>query len=577
LNYSQAYDLKVTLHHDKHSPTIVPILNGTDAGALLEKVRPGHNRCLLECWPSLGIQRQVRYFELVTDVVNTWDIGASSHLRMGKNVWGECHTKLDEFPKTEPTIGETFFYYYVTADKKWSKRQVSVGNSALRILKKDKPYDKDYMQTVNLDNFDIYSFTETSSPKRKLRCPTKYCFALKSQHKQSLFGKNSVFVHYFAIDDQSLFKNWYGVIAHIKARLAAEKRGIAPWAEVAVDGTLSQDDSLMDPFADGSPTSPPRGRRIPKPLLSPEELAQPPSYSTDLQRSKSLHHGKPVKRGNDRASSANAPTGLVGSLYQEVFSPGGLLGSDYEDKKRLALMQFKEERVKDGLLQSKLSAMRNDTAPPRSGNHNHHQYQPLASPDLSPVGQRSPSMTSHTSEPHALRAAPKRPLTSGGGVSGTLLNFGADEINTKLPHHQMSRVRSNTTADKANGGLFAFATINPGEEGHVPAPLIPNSPLTRRPTTAKSRKLGYTSEEEYSPFTGTGLLARDFQSAGTAAYGHGVKTGWDAIAKDGGINPLLDTNHRSVFAPGSLLERRERATGPPKPIIDRDPRSSDSE
>ena len=111
-------------------------------------------------------------------------------------------------------------------------------------------------------------------------------------------------------------------------------------------------------------------------------------------------------------------------------------------------------------------------------------------------------------------------------------------------------------------------------------PSMPNAgSLTRRPTTAKSKKpVGYASEEECSsPFTGTGLLARDFHSAGTAAHGHGVRTGRDAISRNGEINPLMDLNQRSLFAPGSLLGRRERETGPARPIIDRDHHSSESD
>lgn len=591
-------------------------------------MRPGHARCLVECWPKLGIQRQVRHFELVTDVVNTWDLGASSHLRLAKTVWAESHAKLEQFPKAEPTMAETAFYYYVTADKKWSKRTVALANGALRIVKKDRPYDKDYLQTVNLDNFDIYSFVDAFSPNPKLRCPARYCFALKSQHKQSLFGKNSVFAHYLAIDDRLLFANWFAAVGLAKARLIAEKRGIAPWVAPAPADSLStphdaDDDAdepgSSNPFADGSPTSPPRGRRLPKPLISPQDLAQPPGSAPAaataadmMQRSKSLHRGKTVKRTNDRSASANpnlgagggggggggaSGAGLVGSLRQEVFSPGGLLGSDYEEKKRFALLQFKDERAKDALLQSKSTAMRNDAAV-RSGNpkgqhqqhaqfHHHHQYQPLVSPDGSPVDQRSPTMSSHASDPHALQrrgTVSKRPSTSGNKEPATLLNFGADEINARLPHHSNpARARAHTITDRevkgggGGGGLIGLVPANKaGDDGF---PSMPSAgPLARRPTTAKSRKPpGHASEEECSPFTGTGLLARDFHSAGTAAHGHGVKTGRDAVSKNGEINPLMDMNQRSLFAPGSLLGRRERATGPARPVIDRDPHSSDSD
>jgi hypothetical protein len=529
----QGSEFEVKLYHDKHSPVTVPMRTGMDAGALLHKVRPGHERCLIECWPTLGVQRPVRYFELVVDVMNTWDVGASSqlsHLRLGKNVWGESNTRLETYPKAEPAIGETMFYYYVTADKKWSRRTISIGGGILNLTKKEKPsYDKDYLQTINLDSFDIYSFIDPFAPSSKLRCPTKFCFALKSQHKQSLFGKNAVFAHYFAIDDQTLFTRWFGVIQEAKARMIAEKKGIAPWVKPTKEEKVRTPlDERHNPFADGSPASD-RGRPFPKPLISPEELSRPPSSGVDMQRSKSLHRGRSVRTA--RHDRSPAPNGLVGNLHEEVFSPGGLLGADYEEKKRLALLQYKEERAKEGLINT--------------------HSRPSSSGSASNGLQRNRTVTS------------RPPTADKNGGTGTLLSFGAGEINAKLPHHApIPRGRAHTINEQKEGGLISYATTHRRDETPPPMPPL------RRPTTAK--KMGYSSEDE-GPFTGTGLLARGYTSAGSGYTGHGVY-------RNGETGPLVDVGPKSVFAPGSLLERREREMGgPQRPVIDRDPHSSDSD
>jgi len=562
--FAQVYDLKIQLHHESHAPTTHPLLYATDAATLLHKVRPGHQRCLMEVWPSLGIQRQVRYFEQVSDVVNTWDVGTTSHLRLDKKVWGESVTRLEDFPKAEPTIDETMFYYYVTADKKWGKRSVSIGSNQLRILKRDRPYDKDYLQTINLDNFDVYAFTDTFAPTKQLKCPTKFCFALKSQHKQSLFSKNSVFVHYFATDDKSVFARWYAIVRDFKARLLAEKKAIAHWIVAPQDESVqTPGQELLNPFADAaSPTSPPRGRHPLKPLISPEELAAPPIPLADMARSKSLHRGKSTKHSKkDRSPSVPViPTGLPPG---EVFSPGGLLGSDYEEKRKLALMAFKEERSKDGVHRSKTTAMRK---PPL--------HQPMVPPT-----DRPRTSDSYDPEAHAApqrRGTVRRPSTAGSREAinyGTLLNFSADEISTPLPHHH--RRRANTALDH-EGGLISLVAGAP-DVPPIPSSAVASS-ITRRPTTGgKKKPLVYSSDDEYSPFTGTGLLAMNFHSAGTTATGHGIKTQRDAVAKNGEINPFMDVGPKSIFAPGSLLERRERETGPTRPIIDRDPHSSDED
>jgi len=482
--------------------------------------------------------RQVRYFETVVDVINTWDVGASSHIRMGKNVWGQTNRTLEEFPSSEPVSGEVIFHYYVKADKKWSKRAISVENNAVKIMKKDKPYDKDYIQTISLDSFDIYMFSDPFIPNKQLKCPTKYCFTLKSQHKQSLFAKNSVFAHYFAIDDEDRFIRWYNFIRDAKARLIAEKMGIAPWAPSSQPESRGGDGSGGSKDAT-APPSPGRGRRAPGPLISPEEFAKPPS---DVQRSKSLHRGKSVKRTvKDRsASAAPKSAGLVGSLEQEVFSPGGLLGSDYEEKKRVALKQYKEERTKDGILQSKSTAMRND-----GGRHRH-----PGPHDASPTEDAICSVSIKSQSSGKGRGLQRRgtepspPSTGAAKEQGTLLTFAAHEINTSLPHRQI-RTRAQSVSDR-----HALSSTGKKKTGHL--------------------------DDEPSPFTGTGLLASKFKSAGTATYGHGVRTGRDAVNKNGEINPLMDMNQRSMFAPGSLLARREKEIGPTGPVIDRDPHS-DSE
>ena len=93
----------------------------------------------------------------------------------------------------------------------------------------------------------------------------------------------------------------------------------------------------------------------------------------------------------------------------------------------------------------------------------------------------------------------------------------------------------------------------------------------RRPSTSKHRG---AAEDLQNPFTGTGLLAsREFRGPA----GHGVKTGRDAVAKNGDISPLMDMGPKSMFVSGSLLEKREREMGPGRPVIDRNERGSESD
>ncbi|KAI5780908.1 hypothetical protein EDC01DRAFT_753209 [Geopyxis carbonaria] len=543
------------------APQEVGIYNKTDAGSLLEQVRPGHERYLAEVWPSLGLERQVRYFEPVTDVISTWDIGSPSYVKVSKSLWGSSNQKLETFPKTVEPSGEILMYYYVQADKKWSKRTVNLDNNTIRIIKKDKPYDKDYFQSINMEYFDVYTFVG-NIPDRKLRCPTRYCFAVKSQHRQSLFGKNSVFVHYFAVESEAVFAEWFGLVRDMKSRLIAQKKGLAAWSTGSDNESMS---SGRSPVPKSAPGSPDRGRRGPKPLISPEDLAQPPSQAVDMSRSKSLHRNKTTKQSSstrNRSASAKAPAsaGLVGSMTQEVFSPGGLLGADYEEKRRVALKQFKEERsaVKDGFVAGQQTLL---------GGH-------------SPKEAAASGNSIHSGDGFCLvrrETAPARPSTGGQKPSGTLLSFNEDEVRAHIPHRDHTRRgRGHTVSGKQDGALIDFATsTRPSDDVQQfvpPVPPTPHGALGRHATVSKKHGPPAPAPEA---FTGQGLLAGGhFSSAGTRG-GHGVKTGASAVGPNGEIRPLMDVGQRSVFAPGSLLERRERELGPTRPLIDRDGSDSD--
>ncbi|KAG0133766.1 hypothetical protein HOY82DRAFT_253065 [Tuber indicum] len=557
-NMAQNYDIKVPVNSSRGTEP-VGILNSTDVESFLSHVRPGKQRIVVESWPIFGLQRQIRYFEKLSDVHSTWEIETKCHFRIEKNVWGQTGERLEDYAAEEPSSGVAQFHYYVQADKKWSKRWIKLDGGAIKISKKDKPSEKDFTQTINLDSFDIYSFVNAFSPQSKLKCPTKYCFALKSQHKMSLFGKDSVYCHYLSAESASQLSRWFAMIRDSKARLIAEKLSIVPWAaEPEIKAELSVSHKSTSSGSLG-------GRRRPRPLISPEELAQPPP---DAQKPKSLHSAKSIRKPSGRQRSCSGRSPQIGGSVSDgeaVFSPGGLLGSDYEDKKRVAQLNYREERAKpynefSGLLTPQSPKARNFSL--RDPTH------PLLSLETSPK---------ETNSLRRRETVASRPSTSH-KQGGTLLNFDEGEPVPSLPHRHRGRGHSISEKNaREGGGLISFA------KSSLETPPLPNAPplfaQLKRPQTAKGRtRHGEASgDEDQTPFTGTGLLAGKYQSAGAVTAGHGVATSKNAIGKNGKITPLLNPYGKSVFAPGSLLEQREKEMGPAGPIIDRDYHSSDSD
>ncbi|RPB12536.1 hypothetical protein P167DRAFT_159745 [Morchella conica CCBAS932] len=548
------YDFKVPCHLDTGVVEQMGTCNTTDADMFLKRARPRKERILLESWPTLGLQRQIRHFELISDVVATWDPeNTRCHLRVEKWAWGQTNLNVKEFPKEEPASGVAQFHYYNNAEKKWSRRWIRLGNGSVRIAKKDRPTEKDFTQTIALESFDAYTFSDPHHPSERLRCPTKYCFALKSQHQLSLFGEGAVYCHYFAAENEAQMAEWFSLIRDFKSRLIAEKRDLAWWTAVESDS-----DARSSSAKTASPAgSPGRGRHRQKPLISPEELAQPPA-ATGMQRGKSVRHDKSITRSNTRrhrspsARSPKAPE--THSDDGGVFSPGGLLGSDYEDKRRIAQMAFKEERSQP---HNEFTLNAQAQAPPPPG---HHQPLVNTSSSSSKPLQRAGTVVSRPSTAHK--------------QAGTLLNFHQEEPVPALPHHSR-RGRGHTVSgqdSKSKGGLISLV-----KSDLPPIPTYQMSSHTKRPNTGKGRNHRGESDDEQTAFTGTGLLSHGYHSAGATTMGHGVANGRDAIGKNGEITPLLGAGQKSMFAPGSLLEKRERELGPARPIIDRDTHSSDDE
>lgn len=547
------------------------VSNATDAETFLRQARPLKERILMESWQTLGLQRQIRHFELLSDVVNTWDPeNKQCQLRIEKICWGYTNLPLKDFPMEEPSSGLTQLLYFNKLEKKWTRRWVKLGNGSIRMAKKDKPLDKDFTQTIGLDSFDVYYFANPLFPHEKLKCPTKYCFALKSQHQQSLFGKDSVYCHYFAADNEAQMSEWYSLIRDFKSRLIAEKRSIAWWTAGSDPGGKAASAKAASPT-----TSPGRGRHRQKPLISPEELSQPPpamdiQRSKDVSRERSIRHAKSVTRAGtvkNRSPSVRSPKSpeSIGENEATVFFSGGLLGQDYEDKKRLAQLAYKEERAQphsEYALSSQVTGYR-DISP--RGPH-----QPLLPMDASPMESkglyRRETVASRPSTGHKL---------GGRGQGGTLLNFDEAEGIPSLPHHRRGRGHTVSGQEaKSKGGLISFAKSPIGE-----VPPLPTSQIMgyMRPNTGKGRPHRGEGGGEETGFTRTGLLSQGYHSTGAGMTGHGIANGRDAMGRNGDITPLLHPQ-RSVFVPGSLLEKREReGGGPTGPIIDRDPHSSDED
>ncbi len=116
----------------------------------------------------------------------------------------------------EPPRGFTVLMYHAQrSGGKWQKRYVSLLESGQLISSKKADAslsDRDAQSLCHLSDFDIYTPTEAQM-RRVLKPPKKFCFAVKSQQKASVFISNpDNFVHYFCAEDDGTADTFHAMV-----------------------------------------------------------------------------------------------------------------------------------------------------------------------------------------------------------------------------------------------------------------------------------------------------------------------------------------------------------------------------
>ena len=510
---------------------------------------------LLESFKGLGLERPVRKYERIRDIMNGWEDDTRNTLILISSLSGGEGLNAADAPVEPPAEASTWINYMVKPGK-WSKRWITMRDGAILMAKKDTAKkDKDFQHICHLSDFDIYDPTPTTA-SNVLKCPKRHCFAIKSQQKASLFQNTSDWVHYFSTNDRNIYTTWQNLLRSWRAYYLVQVKGCgqAPKQEKKIPSDdeerparkIEDTSSHRSRTASRPPTgdaSGSPGRKKFTPLISEEELAKPPPpIDTSFQRTKSL-------KGTGKYGSFTTATPTVPPLPDgEVFAPTGLLGRTYTQKVKDMQDAEKEQRLNNFPFFN---------ATPANGTSG--KCHKRASSVESALNVE-PRNSDPLKPSHPLNRKPK-----------PLLDFSDTE--TSQPPLPKGRYRARTLVNNSSappsGGLISAAT----GPATYDAPPLPNSALWNkprsRPPTRDKGDSALRFGEQGSPFTGAGLLAHSHDGAGAVSTGHGVH-------RKGADGTLLDMRNKSIFAQGSLLAKVERERGCDGPIIDRCPESSDS-
>lgn len=563
------------------------------ANCFSEPVDP-KNTILLESFLQLGLERPLRRYEHVRDVMNSWATDSANSLIITPFPHEGAKEKLEfkRAPSVQPKDAK-FYLYHSQKPGKWDKRYITLRTDGQVVVSKkaDAKESKDFSNICHISDFDIYTPTSRQLSK-KLKPPKKICFAIKSQQKSSMFLSTENFVHFFATSDENIAQNFYDVIHNWRSWYLVHVLGV---------GQKKLDDLPVKPGSAAVGHSPPHHQRGISTESTPYELgsfkhlaefgqnAEPEPTPRSKQapensasNTREMYHRKkhardyapppssfPVALGLDTRSGYAESISSPQDDDSATFSPTGLLGSAYSQRRAAqAEREAKEARedpndpfISHGLL-SKLSPT---TSTPSSRNH------VFSNPSSH---QNSRSNTLH-SQYHAEGSIHSR-SNSVRQRSKPLVDL--TPVYREPPQHARKgygvKIESGVPLVEAATGL----EVAPGMI-HVPPSTAWRRPETGGPITAHDstaasiapRRRANTIRSQHhsphslsptspdNPFMPSSLLAlsadQGKNSHTNQGIGRGVATGDRYAAR-----PLLDLTPASEFAEGSLLRSVEKGS-----------------
>ncbi|KAJ3298204.1 hypothetical protein HDU79_000092 [Rhizoclosmatium sp. JEL0117] len=153
---------------------------------------------LFEVCADFGIERALRDWEIVTDVMEAWDPTTQDCVLMLKpyafrnTLVPRC--VIGKWPRVEGRFDVEIKM------GKWKRRWVYLREDV--VYYKDREFDRETV-LCRLNNFDVYTLT---TPRKK--ATTNYCFALRSTASVTMFEKTEEYIHFFCVENKDQLADW---------------------------------------------------------------------------------------------------------------------------------------------------------------------------------------------------------------------------------------------------------------------------------------------------------------------------------------------------------------------------------
>ncbi|CAO1618616.1 unnamed protein product [Sympodiomycopsis kandeliae] len=178
------------------------------------QMTPGRGAWVVfEVSPSLGIERPLREYEMVTQVINALPDPQHDYLLL-KQTELAPYLSLRAVPSASPTLAG---YVYVQDGRgKWTKRWLELRDHGLYHAKSEKGKDETFV--CHISSFDVYL-----ADSGAIKAPKAHAFCLRSQDKISTFENKDEYSHYFALSDPSAHRDWIRAIINARTYMLRQE------------------------------------------------------------------------------------------------------------------------------------------------------------------------------------------------------------------------------------------------------------------------------------------------------------------------------------------------------------------
>ncbi|SPO28511.1 uncharacterized protein UTRI_04908 [Ustilago trichophora] len=277
---------------------------------------------VFDCSAQLGIERPLREYEMITDVVNV-RAHPKTDFFLIKRTELSPYLSIRSVPTSSPALAG--YVYVQDRKKKWNKRWLELRDHGLYHAKNEK--GKDETSICQISTFDVYLVDAGA-----VKMPKANGFALRSQDPITMFEKpDQDYIHYFCLTDAAAHRDWVRAILNARTYILRQEKAVL----FQIDSPPTSQDAPLSAMTSGglsrkNTSRRPNGRSgagaagateagnggvsgpsPPTPLIDSNAFAGPFAKGS-LLADKAINDAKEALRGH--AATAPPPTGAFNDL-----------------------------------------------------------------------------------------------------------------------------------------------------------------------------------------------------------------------------------------------------------------------